>query len=97
MTLQQLGQLCDDLLVSECDASPMLSAFTDAELLDAYSFVLLQYGLELVCGAYEKSGWINGQLLICANEGPVLACQTAFAAIRLEMGRRKLAPPFTAK
>jgi hypothetical protein len=93
MTLEQLENLCDELLVSKCDASPMLSAFTDIELLDAYDGILRQYGLELAVGAYHRSEWINGQLLIAANEGPIKACAAAFLAVLVEMDRRGLEWP----
>jgi hypothetical protein len=93
MTLQQLENLCDELLVSENDTSPMLSAFTDAELLDAYADVLYQYGLELVCGVDEHSRWMSDLLVIGGNQGPIHACQTAFYAVLVEMDRRGVERP----
>jgi hypothetical protein len=88
MTLEQLENLCDELLVPDCDVTPLLSAFTDAELLDAYDGVLRQYGLELVCGAYENSTWMGGVLMIAGNEGPIKALAAAFLAILAEMDQR---------
>jgi len=90
MTLQQLEDLCNELLVSDGENSMILSAFTDAELLDAYAFVLHQFGMELVCGVYEHSHWMSDLLLIVSNQGPIHAAQTAFYAILVEMDRRGL-------
>jgi len=93
MTLNQLEDLCVEIVCSDSDKSEVLSVFTDAELQTAYVDVAHQYGFELVCGAYENSTWVNGVLVICANEGPILASQAAFAAVQLEMSRRRVDPP----
>jgi hypothetical protein len=93
MTLQQLENLCDELLVSDSETSAFLAALSDTELQNAYVDVLHQYGLELVCGAYEKSTWMNGRLVIAGNEGPIKACAAAFLAILVEMDRRGIDRP----
>jgi hypothetical protein len=94
MTLDQLESLCYELLVSDSDTSAVLAALSDEELQDAYADVLRQYGLELVCGAYDNSHWMSSELLVIgANQGPIVACSAAFQAILLEMSRRKLDPP----
>jgi len=88
MTLQQLEDLCNELAFSDSDTGGTLAALTDTELQAAYVDVLHQYGLELVCGAYENSGWIGELLMIGANEGPIKACAMAFLAILVELDRR---------
>jgi len=93
MTLQQLEDFCYELAFSDTDTSAVLAALSDAELQLAYADVLQQYGLELVCGAYEQSTWMGGLLLIGANEGPIKACAMAFLAILVEMNRRGVDRP----
>jgi hypothetical protein len=93
MTIQQLENLCDELLLQpNCESSELLAALSDTELQDAYLDVLRQYGLELVIGA-EDSGWMSDLLVIGNNQGAILACQTAFAAVLLEMSRRGVERP----
>jgi hypothetical protein len=88
MTLHQLEDLCYELAFSDDDTSAVLAALSDTELQAAYTDVLRQYGLELVCGAYENSGWMGELLMIGANEGPIKACAMAFMAVLLELERR---------
>ena len=90
MTLQQLESFCYDLLDSDADTT--MATLSDAELQTAYTTVLRQYGLELVIGA-EDSGWMSDLLMIGNNQGPILACHTAFSAILLEMARRGIDRP----
>jgi hypothetical protein len=89
MTLQFLEELCDELLQPDCERSELLAALSDAELQDAYTDVLHQYGLELVCGAYEHSSWMGELLMIGANEGPIKACSAAFLAVLAELAWRQ--------
>lgn len=91
MNLEQLENLCCDLLASDSDT--MLAALSDSELQDAYVDVLRQYGLELVCGAYDNSTWMGGVLMIAGNEGPIKACAAAFLAILVELDRRGVDRP----
>ena len=93
MNLQFLEDLCDELLQSDCERNAVLAALTDAELRDAYVDVLQQFGLELICGAYEHSSWMSDLLVIGGNQGPIHACQTAFYAILVEMDRRGIDRP----
>ena len=93
MNLTLLEDLCDELLVSDSEASAILLSMSDDELQDAYVDVFHQYGLELVIGAEDKSTWMSDVLVIGANQGPIFACAAAFQAILLEMDRRKLDPP----
>jgi hypothetical protein len=88
MNLTLLEDLCDELLVSDSEASAILSSMSDAELQDAYVDVLQQFGLELVIGVDERSRWMSDLLVIDGNQGPIHACQTAFYAILCEMERR---------
>jgi hypothetical protein len=92
MTFDQLNAVCDEILHS-AENSATLLAMSDAELQDAYVGVLRQYGLELVCGAYEKSSWMGEVLVIAGNEGPIKACAAAFLAILIEMDRRGVDRP----
>jgi hypothetical protein len=89
MTLQQLEDLCYEIVGSDS----ALAALSDAELQAAYTDVLRQYGLELVCGAYENSGWMGDLLMIGANEGPIKACAMAFLSILVELDRRGVEYP----
>lgn len=59
MTLDQLDELCDELLDPDCGRSAILSAMSDAELQSAYVDIFHQYGLELVIGAEEKSTGVH--------------------------------------
>ena len=93
MNLEFLEDLCSELIQSDCDRSELLAALTNSELRDAYVDVLRQYGLELVCGAYEHSSWMGGLLMIAGNEGPIKACAAAFLAILVEMDRRGVDRP----
>jgi hypothetical protein len=93
MTLQQIEDLCYGILDSDSETSAVLAAFSDADLQAAYTDVLRQYGLELVCGAYEYSGWMGDLLMIGANEGPIKACAMAFLAILVELDRRGVDRP----
>jgi hypothetical protein len=94
MTMQQLEDLCDEILVSaDSENSALLSAMSNAELQDAYIAVAHQYGVELVYGADKNSTWMNGVLVIGANDGPIIAAQAAFAAVQHEMSRRRVDPP----
>jgi hypothetical protein len=92
MNLHQLDELCDELLVSDSEASAILLSMSDAELQDAYVDVVHQYGLELVIGTEEQSTWMSDVLVIAANQGPIFACSAAFQAILLEMSRRNVDP-----
>jgi hypothetical protein len=92
MTLHQLEHFCYELLASDTDTNT-LRALSDKELQDAYVDVLHQYGLELVCGAYEHSSWMGDLLMIGANEGPIKACGAAFLAVLVEMERRGVEQP----
>jgi len=92
MTLQQLETFCYELLATD-GGTNTLTAFTDEELKMAYLDVLQQYGLELVCGAYENSTWMGGTLMIAGNEGPIKACATAFLAVLVEMSKRNIPLP----
>jgi len=96
MTLEQLNELCDEVLDSDCEGSAILLALSDAELQTACADVLKQYGLELAIGAEEQSTWMGELLLIGANLGPILDCQAAFQAVLLEMQRRNIDPPLVA-
>ncbi len=90
MTTQQLEQLADELLRVDIDQpSAILSDLSDDELETAFGEILNQFGLELVIGAYEKSEWVGGKLVIDANEGPISFVQTALFAVRLEKQRRR--------
>jgi len=93
MNLQQLENLCYDLLDSDDADTNALAALSDTELKLAYLDVLQQYGLELVCGAYEHSSWMGDLLMIGANEGPIKACAAAFLAILVEFERRGVSRP----
>jgi hypothetical protein len=93
MTLDQLENLCDDLLVSDSDTSEILAALSDEELRTAYSDVLRQWSLELAVGAYENSSWLGDILVIGCNQGPIHASETAFYAILVELGRRGVDRP----
>ncbi len=92
MTLQQLENFCYELLDSGADTNA-LAALSDAELQDAYTDVLRQYGLELVCGAYEDSTWMGGMLMIAGNEGPIKALAAAFLGVLVEIDRRAIKRP----
>jgi hypothetical protein len=92
MTLQQLEDLCYGIVASDSNTSA-LAALSDAELQAAYMDILRQYGLELVCGAYESSTWMGDLLMIGANEGPIKACAMAFLAILIELDRRGVERP----
>ena len=93
MNLEFLEDLCDELLQPDCERSAILAALTDAELQDAYVDVSRQFGLELVCGVYERSSWMSDLLVIGSNQGPIHASQTAFYAILDELDRRGLEWP----
>jgi hypothetical protein len=93
MTLNQLDELCDELLDPDCERSAILSAMSDAELQSAYPDIVRQFGLELVIGTEEQSTWMSDVLVIAANQGPLFACSLAFQAILIEMSRRNLDPP----
>jgi hypothetical protein len=93
MTIQQLENLCDELLLQpDGERSAILAALSDAKLQDAYARVLAQFGLELVIGLDEHSSWMSDLLVIGGNQGPILACQTAFYAVLVEMDRRGIHP-----
>src|SRR5271157_2025088 len=93
MNLQFLEDLCNELLQSDNERSATLSAMSDAELQTVYVDVSRQFGLELVCGVYEHSHWLSDLLVICGNQGPIHASQTAFYAILVEMDRRGVDRP----
>lgn len=82
--------LADEVLRFDTDKpSQILTALSDDELRVGYDNVLKQFGLELAIGSCEDSQWIDGNLVIQANEEPIHFLQVAFYAIRLEMQRRK--------
>ena len=84
-----LIQLADELLVQDItEPSAVLGSLSDDELEAAYDHVLEQFALELLIGADKNSEWSNGKLVIDANHGPIHLLQTAFYAVRLEVGRR---------
>ena len=93
MNLEVLEALCNELLRSDNERSPTLSAMSDAELQTVYVDVLHQFGLELICGVDSHSHWMNDLLVIVANQGPIHACQTAFYAILVELERRGVDEP----
>ena len=84
-----LTNLADELLVQDItEPSAVLGPLSDEELEAAYDFVLEHFALELLIGAEKNSDWSNGKLVIDANHGPIHLLQTAFYAVRLEVGRR---------
>ena len=88
MNVQQLEDLCIQLVQSDCDRSESLAALSDLELQDAYLNVLRQLGWELVIGVDSHSHWMSDSLLIYANQGAIHLCKTAFYALLVEMDRR---------
>jgi hypothetical protein len=93
MTLQELEELCCELLQCDSETGAILSAMSDTELQAAHDDVVRQYGLELVIAADEHSNWMGELLIIGANQGQILACQAAFYAILVEMDRRGVDRP----
>jgi hypothetical protein len=84
-----LIQLADELLVQDItEPSIVLGSLSDDELEAAHDFMVEQFALELLIGAYKSSDWHNGNFVIAANHGPIHLLQTAFYAVKLECQRR---------
>lgn len=93
MNLDSLEALCVELVQSDCDRSEILTAFSDADLQDAYFDVLHQLGLELAIGLDAHSHWLADSLLIYSNQEAIHLCQTAFYALLCEFDRRGVERP----
>jgi hypothetical protein len=93
MNLKVLEDLCDELLRSDSERSPTLSAMSDGDLERVYVDVLHQFGLELICGVDAHSHWMSDSLVISSNLGPIHGAETAFYAILCEMDRRGVDEP----
>jgi len=93
MNLQVLEDLCNELLQSEDERSPTLSAMSAADLQTLYVDVLHQFGLELIIGLDAHSHWLSDLLVIVANQRPIHAAETVFYAVLVELDRRGVDEP----
>ena len=93
MDLNFLEHLCAELVQSDDERSATLSAMPDVELQTVYVDVLHQLGLELIIGLDAHSHWLSDLLVICSNQGPIHAAETAFYAVLCEMDRRGVDQP----
>jgi len=85
-----LTNLADELLVQDItEPSAVLGSLSGDELQAAYDHVLEQFALALLIGAHENSDWLDGKLVIDANQSPIHLLQAAFYAVKLECQRRK--------
>lgn len=86
---QVVRSLADELLVQDItEPSAVLGSLSGDELEVAYDHILEQFALELLIGAAKNSDWLDGKLVIDANQGPIHLLQAAFYAVKLEIQRR---------
>lgn len=81
--------LANEFLYQDIDKpSRMLVNLSGHELARFRDKLLMQFGIELVAGVFEDSGWNDGALVIRANEELIHLLQVACFAVRLEVHRR---------
>ena len=93
MNDQRLEQIANELLETDCtcEMNDVLKPLSIDDLKATYDDFMDQYGHELAFGAFQRSEWIGGNLIINANQPSICFVHTALEAIRAEMERRKVA------